>query len=144
MEEMTRKPTPESWNERAGLCHVVAIGVSSIERFFGEWIVARRATQLEVHAVNPLQRLDASGKVDLDRRGVSAKRFHSVVSWMDQRLLVVSWMDQRCSACMSRKLYMNMFFCCSCCELVHGVCFVVGFGLFVSAAIFPNDDMAKI
>ena len=31
-----------------------------------------------------------------------------------------------------------------CCALVHGVCCVVGFGLFVSVAIFPNDDMAKI
>ena len=41
IEEMTRKPTPESWNERAGLCHVAEFHPS--KDFFGEWIVARIA-----------------------------------------------------------------------------------------------------
>ena len=41
-EKMTGKPTPESWEGRAGLCHVVAIGVSSIERFLCEvWMTTR-------------------------------------------------------------------------------------------------------
>ena len=62
-----------------------------------------------------------------------AKKFH----------FVVSWKDQHCSAYMKRKLSMNIFFVGVCCELVHGDCLVVKFGLCRSAAIFPDDDMAR-
>ena len=75
-----------------------------------------------------------NGKMDLDRERGDAEKLH----------FVVSWRDQQCSACMNRNLSMDMFFFVGvCCELVHGDCFVVEFGLCVSAAIFPNDDIAR-
>ena len=74
-----------------------------------------------------MQRLDANGKMGFDRNGVSAKRFHSVVSWTDQHPRVVSWKGQQCSAYASRKLYTNMFFVAVGDAVVHGDCFVVVF-----------------
>ena len=83
--------------------------------------------------IHPMQMPAFSGKMDLDRERGDAKKLH----------FVVSWRDQQCSACMNRKLSMNMSFVGVCCELVHGDCFVVECGLCGSAAIFPNDDIAR-